>query len=81
MESMRAVGYTLQTAIADIIDNSISANAVNVDIYFNSSTPDYLAIIDDGDGMTADEVKWCGSRAAAQRLRAEKRTSGGSDSA
>ena len=57
MESMRAVGYTLQTAIADIVDNSISAKARNVDIYFNSARPDHLAIIDDGDGMTSDEVK------------------------
>ena len=65
MESMRAVGYTLQTAIADIIDNSISANASNVDIYFNSATPDHLAIIDDGDGMTADEVK-CAMRLAGR---------------
>jgi hypothetical protein len=57
MESMRAVGYTLQTAIADIVDNSISANAGNVDIYFNSTTPDHLAIIDDGYGMSAAEVR------------------------
>jgi hypothetical protein len=57
MESMRAVGYTLQTAIADIIDNSISAGAANVDIYFSSTTPDHLAIIDDGDGMSATDVK------------------------
>src|SRR4051812_9604529 len=57
MESMRAVGYTLPTAIADIVDNSISANARKVDIYFNSATPDHLAIVDDGEGMTAGEVK------------------------
>jgi hypothetical protein len=57
MESMRAVGYTLQTAIADIIDNSISAKACNVDIYFNSDSPDHLAIVDDGHGMSAAEVQ------------------------
>lgn len=57
MESMRAVGYTLQTAIADIIDNSISANASNVDVYFNSDRPDHLAIVDDGHGMSAAEVQ------------------------
>jgi hypothetical protein len=53
MESMRAVGYNLQTAVADIIDNSVSAEARNVDIYFNSATPDHLAIVDDGTGMSA----------------------------
>ncbi len=56
MESMRAVGYTLQTAIADIIDNSISAKASNVDIHFNTTNPTHLAIIDDGTGMSAPEV-------------------------
>jgi hypothetical protein len=65
MESMRAVGYTLQTAIADIVDNSISANALTVDIYFNSGAADHLAIIDDGDGMTAEEVT-CAMRLAGR---------------
>lgn len=71
MESMRAVGYTLQTAIADIIDNSISAEARNVDIYFNSATPDHLAIIDDGTGMsadvTADAMRLAGRSSTAPR--------------
>lgn len=57
MESMRAVGYTIETAVADIVDNSISANATKVDVYFNSTTADHLAVIDDGDGMTAGEVR------------------------
>jgi hypothetical protein len=34
MESMRAVGYTLETAIADIIDNSITAGAGQVGVRF-----------------------------------------------
>ena len=29
MESTRAMGYSLESAIADIIDNSIAANASN----------------------------------------------------
>lgn len=52
MESMRSVGYDLRTAIADIIDNSIAANAHHISIrFFNSSEEPYIAIIDDGDGM------------------------------
>ena len=31
-ESMRDIGYSLETAIADIIDNSIAANSTRVDI-------------------------------------------------
>lgn len=30
MESTRAMGYSLESAIADIIDNSIAANASNL---------------------------------------------------
>ena len=32
-ESIRDIGYSLNTAIADIIDNSISAQAKNISIY------------------------------------------------
>ena len=54
MESMRAVGYSIETAIADIIDNSISAGATSVEINFSMDveTP-YLSILDDGAGMSA----------------------------
>jgi hypothetical protein len=34
IESMRAVGYSLESAIADLIDNSISARATSVRIQF-----------------------------------------------
>lgn len=57
MESMRAVGYTLEAAIADLIDNSITAGAGRVDIHFASEPDDYVAILDDGRGMTADEAR------------------------
>lgn len=30
IETFRAIGYSLETAVADIIDNSISAKAKNV---------------------------------------------------
>lgn len=52
LESMRSVGYTLNTAIADIIDNSIAANARHINIqYFDHGEEPYIAIVDDGDGM------------------------------
>ena len=34
MSSMRSMGYTFEAAIADIVDNSISADAKYVQIYF-----------------------------------------------
>lgn len=58
-QSMRDIGYSLETAIADIIDNSIAAGAENIYLYFDVSQEDsnnYVAIIDDGSGMTEDEL-------------------------
>lgn len=34
IESLRDIGYTFETAVADIIDNSITANAKNIKIYY-----------------------------------------------
>jgi hypothetical protein len=55
--SMRDLGYSLETAVADLIDNSISAEATEVDIVCEiaSGTP-YLAIIDNGRGMKPAEL-------------------------
>lgn len=49
---MRSVGYDLNTAIADIIDNSIAAHATRISVlYFGHGEEPYIAIVDDGDGM------------------------------
>lgn len=56
-ESMRDVGYSLEAAVADIIDNSISATASKVDIFFGmENSIARLAIIDNGRGMTEGEL-------------------------
>lgn len=57
IESTRAIGYTLEAAIADIVDNSISASASCTDIFFFPIGDSYIAILDDGDGMNADELE------------------------
>lgn len=55
--SMRDLGYSLETAIADIVDNSISANATVIDIVCNlTGAKPSLAIIDNGWGMGGDEI-------------------------
>lgn len=56
IESTRAIGYSLEAAVADIIDNSIAANAKNVDIYFFPVDGAYIAILDNGKGMTKEEI-------------------------
>ncbi len=57
MTSMRAMGYSFESAIADIVDNSISANAKKVSLRFaiDPSCP-FVAICDDGHGMSATEL-------------------------
>ena len=57
IESMRSIGYSFETAIADIIDNSISGDAKQVDIFLNSSDGQpYIQIIDNGFGMNNEEL-------------------------
>jgi hypothetical protein len=56
MESTRSIGYSLESAVADIIDNSISANAKKMFIgYFPIGEP-HIYILDDGDGMDSDQL-------------------------
>jgi hypothetical protein len=56
MGSMRSMGYSFESAIADVIDNSISANCKVVKLFFPSEPTDDLVvgILDDGVGMSAD---------------------------
>lgn len=57
VESLRDVGYTFESAIADIIDNSITARASQVKIFFDiQNTEPIIAIVDNGVGMNYDEL-------------------------
>lgn len=55
MNTTRSMGYTAEAAVADIIDNSISAEAKNVNLIYPPGA-EYLKIIDDGCGMDFDEL-------------------------
>jgi hypothetical protein len=58
VESLRAFGYNPQTAIADLIDNSISANSSNVDVQFRWDGHDsWIAVLDDGAGMSEEVLR------------------------
>lgn len=53
IESLSALGYTLESAIADLVDNSLDAGAKHVDVVFHWAGVDsYVVVVDDGDGMT-----------------------------
>jgi hypothetical protein len=57
LESLRSIGYTLDTAFADLFDNSITAEATAISVKFlwNHGNP-WLAVIDNGKGMTSNEL-------------------------
>lgn len=56
MESTRAIGYSLEAAIADVIDNSIAAMASEVKLCFFPVDSEYVAILDNGSGMNSEEI-------------------------
>ena len=58
LESLRGLGYSTASALADIIDNSISAKAKLVEISFSwSEKSSHITIVDDGLGMTDSELE------------------------
>lgn len=57
IESTRSIGYSFEMALADIVDNSISNFADRVDVRFSDETEPFVAVIDDGTGMTAGELE------------------------
>lgn len=56
LESMRAVGYDAAAAVADIIDNAVTAGARRVMVRFDPGPVRALGILDDGVGMSPSEL-------------------------
>ncbi len=57
MTGLRAIGYSFSSAVADIIDNSISANASEIRIFSDPLVEKpYFCILDNGCGMSAKEL-------------------------
>jgi hypothetical protein len=57
INSYRSFGYNLSTAISDIIDNSISANATEIRLDYKWNGKDsFISICDNGIGMNKEEV-------------------------
>lgn len=58
VESLRAFGYSPEAAIADLIDNSISAGARAIDIeFFWNGAESTVCIRDDGHGMDGEALR------------------------
>ena len=58
IEALRGLGYSVEAALADIVDNSISANAteVNIDFVWGGSAS-RVSVLDNGYGMTDGELE------------------------
>lgn len=57
IEALRGLGYTIEAALADLIDNSISAGASRVEIEFSWAGRDsWISVLDDGRGMSDPEL-------------------------
>ena len=58
IEGLRDFGYTFNTSVADIIDNSIAASATHIEILasFSAGIP-RIAFIDNGKGMTREDLR------------------------
>ena len=56
IESLRDIGYSFEVAVADLIDNSITANASEIRIHTVTSPNFIFCLLDNGIGMSEDEL-------------------------
>ena len=57
IESLRSLGYSTEAAVADLVDNSIAAEARQVDVNFTwDGRESWVSVSDDGHGMTEAEL-------------------------
>jgi hypothetical protein len=72
IQSLRGLGYSPETALADLVDNSIAAgsNSMEVDLAWNEGNPS-VATLDDGHGMSwerlAEAMRLGGTGIASER--------------
>jgi|GEM_PF-325413 len=60
IKSIAEQGYSLETSLADLIDNSVTAGATRIEILINTeNTPFTLFLADDGHGMSEEILKKC----------------------
>jgi hypothetical protein len=57
VESLRAFGYSLPAALADLVDNSLSAAANEIDVGIHWAGEDsWIEVMDNGHGMGSEEI-------------------------
>lgn len=56
--SLRALGYSIAAAVADLVDNSLAAQATTIDVAFTWAGADsWAAVRDNGSGMSEDVLR------------------------
>jgi hypothetical protein len=57
IKTLMRIGYTMPSAVSDILDNSITAEAKNIEIFsLPGQKETSISIIDDGNGMSSEEL-------------------------
>lgn len=56
VKSLRDIGYTFEIAVADILDNSISAEASEIHIYAEEIPEIMMSLLDNGKGMSEKQL-------------------------
>ncbi len=57
IQSLRDIGYSAETALADILDNSITAGARRIEIFSDLGVADpAIGVLDDGGGMALHQL-------------------------
>ncbi|MEK4324642.1 ATP-binding protein [Paenibacillus sp. FSL R7-0312] len=54
--SLREVGYTFDVAVADILDNSLAAQASDINIHLLAEPELIFCMLDNGNGMASEEL-------------------------
>lgn len=58
LHALRSIGYKAKTAIADIVDNAIDAQASKITLHFEyDKLNGYIKIEDNGNGMSEEEIQ------------------------
>src|SRR5574337_160332 len=58
VEALRGLGHSFVTALADIVDNSIAAEASRIDVAFTwNGERSCITVVDDGVGMSDAELE------------------------
>lgn len=56
MKSLRDIGYNFEIAVADIVDNSITAKSTTIEIHTIAKPNIMFSMLDDGIGMSDEEL-------------------------